>query len=401
MRHKFPLSWPIISFKEVAEVVTGTTPLTSHPEYYGGSLPFIGPAELGKVESITQSPKSLSHDGSKQARLLPAETVLVCCIGATIGKVGFSGTQLATNQQINALVCNKDIVFPRYVFHYCQTLESLIRHQGASTTLPLLPKGRFQEIEIPIPPLEEQRRIAEILDHAEKLRSKRREAIAQLNTLTQAIFLEMFGDPVKNPKGWKRLPFAELLTNIDSGWSPICLDRRVFGEEWGVLKLGAVTWCEYNPTENKALPPGVEPNQNLEVKSGDLLFTRKNTYELVAACALVRETPPRLMMSDLIFRFRLCADAGVNSYYLHQLLIYPTKRRNIQKLAGGSASSMPNISKAKLQTTLIEVPPLALQQEFTQRVEAVEKLKASHRALLSELDALFASLQHRAFRGEL
>ena len=162
MRHKFPPSWPTRSFKEVAEVITGTTPLTSHPEYYGGSIPFIGPAELGGVESITQSSKSLSDDGVKQARLLPAEAVLVCCIGATIGKVGFSGTELATNQQINTLVCNKNIVFPRYVFHYCQTLTSLIRHLGASTTLPLLTKGRFQEMEIPVPILEEQRRIAEI-----------------------------------------------------------------------------------------------------------------------------------------------------------------------------------------------------------------------------------------------
>jgi type I restriction enzyme, S subunit len=246
-----------------------------------------------------------------------------------------------------------------------------------------------------------QKRIAEILDRAESLRAMRRQSIEQLNTLTQAIFLEMFGDPVTNPKGWKRLAFGELLANIDSGWSPVCLDRSVEGEEWGVLKLGAVTKCEYKPSENKALPPDVQPNLKIEVKQGDLLFTRKNTYELIAACALVKETPPRLLMSDLIFRFRLREDSPVNSSFLHQLLIYPTKRRAIQKLAGGSSSSMPNISKTKLQDTLVEAPPIDLQQKFAQRVEAIEKLKATHQKSLTELDALFASLQHRAFRGEL
>jgi type I restriction enzyme S subunit len=122
---------------------------------------------------------------------------------------------------------------------------------------------------------------------------------------------------------------------------------------------------------------------------------------LVAACALVRETPPRLLMSDLMFRFRLRPDAKLDSTFLQQLLIYPTKRREIQKFAGGSAGSMPNISKARLKKTPIEVPPIPLQREFARRVTAVEALKTAQRASLAELDALFATLQHRAFRGEL
>ena len=255
---------------------------------------------------------------------------------------------------------------------------------------------------VPLPPISEQRRIAEVLDRAEALRAKRRAALAQLDTLTQSIFLDLFGDPATNPRGWTRVPFGELSSKIDSGWKlPVCLDRPVAANEWGVLKLGAVTWCEYNPAENKAMLPKVAPDPELEVQPGDLLFTRKNTYDLVAACALVQTTPPRLQMSDLIFRFRLRPDANMDASFLHRLLIYPTKRREIQKLAGGSAGSMPNISKARLQSALIEAPPLPLQRDFARRVAAVEKLKAQSRASLTKLDALFAVLQHRAFRGEL
>jgi type I restriction enzyme S subunit len=247
----------------------------------------------------------------------------------------------------------------------------------------------------------ERKRIAEVLDRADALRAKRRTALDQLDTLAHALFLDLFGDPVINSRGWRRIPFGELLSNIDSGWSPRCLDRPISGNEWGVLKLGAVTWCEYNPAENKALPPDVAPRPDLEVKTGDLLFVRKNTYELVAACALVCGTPPRLQLPDLIFRFRLRSDAAVDASFLHQLLIYPTKRREIQKLAGGSAGSMPNISKTRLRTIPIEVPPFPLQERFARLVASVEKLKTAHRTSLVELDVLFAALQHCAFRGEL
>jgi type I restriction enzyme S subunit len=256
-------------------------------------------------------------------------------------------------------------------------------------------------IPIPLPPLPEQRGIAAILDQADTLRTQRRAALAQLDSLTQSLFIDMFGDPVTNPKGWPRCRFADLLSSIDSGWSPVCHDRPAGQREWGVLKLGAVTRCEFKASENKALLDGVAPDPRIEVQTGDLLFSRKNTYDLVAACALVDSTPPRLMMSDLIFRFRLKAESNVEAVYLHQLLIHPSKRREVQKLAAGSSSSMPNISKAKLADLPIELPPLPLQQTFATRVQAIKALKATHRAALAEADALFTALQQRAFAGSL
>lgn len=405
------MKWSFVNLADVlrfAEVFVDGDWVESKDQDANGDVRLIQLADIGDGYYIDKSSRFLTSDKARELRctFLEKGDVLVARMPEPLGRACiFPGDSKRSVTVVDVCIIrpNPEHNDARWLMHCLNA--PVCRNQMADfatgTTRTRISRGNLTKIKIPLPPLEEQRRIAEILDRAEELRSKRREAIAQIDTLTQSIFLEMFGDPVRNPKTWKRLPFAELLTNIDSGWSPICLDHPVSGEEWGVLKLGAVTRCEYNPTENKALPPSVEPDPDLEVKRGDLLFTRKNTYELVAACALVRETPPRLMMSDLIFRFRLRADTGVNPCFLHQLLIYPTKRRNIQKLAGGSASSMPNISKAKLQTTLIEVPPLPLQQEFAHRAEAVEKLKAAHRASLSELDALFASLQHRAFRGEL
>ncbi|MCA2227555.1 restriction endonuclease subunit S [Nonomuraea aurantiaca] len=259
----------------------------------------------------------------------------------------------------------------------------------------------FDQIEIPVPPIPEQRLIAEVLDQADALRAKRREAIALLDDLTRSIFLDMFGDPVRNDRMWPRVPLRQLIDRIDSGNSPQCLDRPVEGNEWGVLKLGAITSCEYLPYQNKALPSGVAQDPQNEVKSGDLLFSRKNTLELVAACALVHQTPPQLLLPDLIFRIVIKKSAPLLKVYLHRLLIYPGKRKTVQALASGSASSMPNISKARLMELPVELPPTALQAEFSQRIDTIERLKALHTSELHKLNELFASVQQRAFRGNL
>jgi type I restriction enzyme S subunit len=271
---------------------------------------------------------------------------------------------------------------------------------GAAASMPKISGAKLRELQVPVPSFEEQRRIADILDRADALRAKRRAALALLDELTQSIFLDMFGDPAVNSGRWPAVQLGEVLDGIDSGWSPNCLDRPTREGEWGVLKLGAVTWCDYAPGDNKALPEGVQPEASLEVHAGDLLMTRKNTYDLVAASVFVRETPPRLMLPDLIYRLRPRAEY-VLTEFLQQQLVFPTKRKQLQKLARGAAESMPNLSKGRLLTVEIIQPPLKIQQSFIARLDAVHRLRRAQRGSLAEMEALFASLQDRAFRGEL
>ena len=324
--------------------------------------------------------------------------VILSSIGARCGKCFYVEGRWSSLANTQVIFPDKNECDAKFLWYQ---LNDEKRWPRAGTGQPFIKPSDVKRHKVFLPPIEEQRRIAAILDQAETLRTQRRTALALLDSLTQSLFLDMFGDPVANPKGWQRLPLSALVEKIDSGWSPVCLDRRAEEGEWAVLKLGALTSCEFTPQENKALPPDIAPVESIEVKPGDLLFSRKNTYELVAACALVNQTPARLMMSDLIFRFRLNASSAVIPQYLHRLLTYATKRQEVQKLAGGSAGSMPNISKAKLLDFLIEVPPLPLQKTFATRIASIEALKTTHRHALAALDALFASLQQRAFTGAL
>jgi type I restriction enzyme, S subunit len=394
------------SIRDVCELVTDGTHYT--PKNVGAGFPFL------TVKDIKDD-----HLDLKTCSFISEEDYIEACNGnssphpldvlfskdGTVGKVHVVKTEepFAVLSSIAILRPKIDVIDSNYLGYTLKSplvLDQAIRRKTGSAIRRII-LADLSSVKIPLPPIDQQKRIAAILDKAEELRRLRRQSIEQLDILSRSIFIEMFGDPVTNPKGWNRFIFSDLISKIESGHSPNCLDRPKTDQEWGVLKLGAVTWCDYNQSENKALPPHEKPHLELEVKVGDLLFVRKNTYELVAASVLVRSTMPKLLLPDLIFRLRLNSDALINSCFLHKLLINPSKRREIQKLASGAASSMPNISKAKLYSVLIEVPPLSLQQEFAQRIEAIEHLKSQHRESLAQLDKLFASLQHRAFRGEL
>jgi type I restriction enzyme, S subunit len=262
-----------------------------------------------------------------------------------------------------------------------------------------LTKTAASRIPIMLPPLDEQRRIAAILDKADAVRRKRKEAITLTEDLLRSAFLEMFGDPMTNPKGWDIAPLGEVLTAIDSGWSPKCDPRKAKTEEWGVLKLGAVTYGNYNEIEHKTLLPEDVPRPEIEVKTGDLLFSRKNTYELVGASAYVYQTRPRLMIPDLIFR--LCCKARVDSIYIWQVLSQKTIRSRLTRLASGSSGSMPNISKNRLRTLPIPIPPLPLQQKYHNVAQILWINQQRQEKSYQITEDLFNSLLQRAFRGDL
>jgi len=324
--------------------------------------------------------------------------VILSSIGARCGKCFYASGRWSSLANTQVIVPDENKADPRFLWFQ---LNDEGRWHRSGTGQPFIKPSDVKAHRVFLPPIEDQRRIAAILDQADALRTKRREALALLDELQRGIFVDMFGDPVANPKGWERVSFQSLLEEIEGGWSPNCLDRPAAHGEWGVLKLGAVTQCEYREAENKALPPDIEAVPALEVKPGDLLFSRKNTYDLVGACALVGSARPRLLIPDLIFRLRLREGAPIEKRFLHQLLVFPTKRKEIQKLASGSSGSMPNISKGRLSAASIELPPLSLQQEFAKKLDAVAAQKVACLDGLIASNELVASLQHRAFRGEL
>lgn len=298
-----------------------------------------------------------------------------------------------------ALRGDESLVNRRYLYHWfsSQRIQHSVRGLGRQTTnISNLDLGRCQELPVPLPPLSEQERLVAVLDQGVDLRVRRHQTSGLFKGLRRSIFKELH-----DADRWPKYPLGDLLLPIESGSSPVCAKAPVRDDEWGVLKLGAISTGSYIPSENKALLPGISPIAQNEVRGGDVLLTRKNTRQLVGRSVFVESTPPHLLIPDLIFRLVPSDPQILGSRYLQAALDHPSTRAAILSRSGGSAGSMPNISKARLSTVEIGVPPIELQRLFADRMAEIDTLERLGKSQAKDLERLFVSLQSQVFKGSV
>ena len=189
---------------------------------------------------------------------------------------------------------------------------------------------------------------------------------------------------------------GSVLRGIVSGKSVQTLERPAQDNELGILKVSAVTWGAFRPNENKALPPSYDPKDCPRPMDGDILISRANTRELVGAPVMVHGDYPHLLLSDKLLKL-IPDETAVDARYLVRALRSPSASAHFFQCAGGSSGSMTNITQSDIRSAPIYLPPL----EEQRRIASIEALQATHRRALAALDALFASLQQRAFAGQL
>ena len=392
------MSAPLLMLKELGTIHTGSTPKTNDESLFGGDVPFVTPGDLDAVIPIQSTPRTLTEAGVKTADLLPAESVLVCCIGS-LGKIGFAGRPVATNQQINAVVFNPANVHARYGFFACRMLKPQLELMAPATTVPIVNKSRFSELRIPVPPLEDQRRIAAILDQAETLRTQRRQALAHLDTLTQSLFLDMFGDPVANDRGW---PDSLTLGEVADIAAGVTKGRNLEGKvtrELPYLAVANVQDKSLRLDGIKSIDATEDEIQRYRLRKNDLLLTEGGDPDKLGRGTLWNDELPECIHQNHIFRVRLTTEL-LTPLFLNWLVGSPRGKKYFLRSAK-QTTGIASINMTQLKGFPLLAPPLHLQQTFATRIQAIEALKATHRAALAELDALFASLQQRAFAGEL
>ena len=324
--------------------------------------------------------------------------IIIAWDGANAGTVGF-GLNGAIGSTLARLDINDDEIDTIYCAMFLRSKFRYLREKCTGATIPHLSRASLEDLKLPKPSLKTQKKIVEVLDKSQSLIDKKKEQIDLLDELVKSRFVEIFGDIRINEKGWEEKEISNLLISIDSGKSFVCEGYERNGEYPAILKLSAVTYGVYNPLENKALIDENEFIDNMEVKEGDLLFTRKNTPELVGMCAYVYKTTPNLMMPDLIFR--LNTNENCNKIYLWKLINNEMFREKIKMISNGSAKSMSNISKQNLMKLKVPVPPIELQNKFAEFVTKIDEIKSKMETSLSELEDNFNSLMQKAFKGEL
>ena len=395
------MKWNMISTGDIALRKGGSVDPKKHQdevfELYSIPAFDAGAPEVATGSAIGSSKKAVQPNDVMISRIIP-HIRRACVVGPTNGH-----RQIASGEWI---IFRDERIWPKYlrwllvgdVFHsaFMRTVS------GVGGSLLRARPAEVFKIQIPLPSLAEQKRIAGILDAADALRVKRREALAQLDTLLQSTFLDMFGDPVTNPMGWEVRSLGDLAVkkpnngvfrrnheyseNFDSGLPVVWVVELFRGNRIDV-------------SESRRLEATQTEIEKYGLLPGDLLFCRSslkldgiaynNVFlgereEALFECHLIRVSPRTDVVNPMFLNLQL------RSVPMRALLKSKSK-----------TATMTTIDQKALSSVEVVVPPLELQRRFAAAVEFIEEQKARQRTHLAELDTLFASLQSRAFRGDL
>ncbi len=396
-----------IELGQLCHVITkGTTPTSIGLNFADSGIPFLRiqdvkkrTVKLDKVLFISDK----THKALKRSIIKPNDFLIT--IAGTIGQVAIvpkDFPECNCNQALAILRFNQEKLDPLYLLNWLGTDDAIGQISGKKVTgvISNLSLGQIKKLKIPLPPLEEQKKIAEILDAADSLKQKDQQLVEHYDSLSQSLFLDMFDDPVQNHKGWDLSNLGDNLINIVGGKSVSGTVRELKNGEKAVIKISAVTTGVFNEREYKVVNESDIPDTLVKPSKGDLLFSRANTRELVGAVCVVNDDFENLFLPDKIWRLDLNKNC-ISSYYLKFLLTHDGFRENLRKVATGTSGSMLNISKAKLRSLKIPLPTFELQNRFSERIKEIEKQKELAQQSLQKSEDLFNSLLQKAFKGEL
>jgi type I restriction enzyme S subunit len=391
------------SFNEVLDVRDGTH---DSPKYVDDGFPLItsknlvnGKIDFNNINYITENDFIAINKRSK----VDIGDILYSMIGSignfavVSSEVNFAIKNVALFKFKNGKITNK------YLVYFIQSNEFLkqIESQSKGGTQKFVTLKILRNIQIPLPPLPQQQKIANILDAADALRQKDKALLAKYDELTQALFLDMFGDPVNNPKGWERVVFGNFITVLtdyhSNGSYETLRDHVTLKNEPDYALMVRTTDLENNNFEDGVNYIDENAYNHLDkskVYGGEIIMNKIGSAGKVYRMPYLNR-PVSLGMNAFLLRF----NDSINDVFLYFLLISKYGEREIQKRVKGAVTK--TIRKDAVREIPLITPPISLQNQFAERVHVIEQQKAIAQQSLEKSEALFNSLLQKAFKGEL
>ena len=349
--------WEIKKLGEVCDIVGGSTPKTGEPSYWDGVHYWITPAELDGSKYVSSTSRTITDEGVKSAhlQLLPSGTVLLSS-RAPIGKVAITTTPMYCNQGFKNLVCS-NMLYNEFAYWFLYYNTEYLNSLGTGATFKEISKRVVEQIPISVPPREEQERIVEELDCLSGVIEKKRQQLKEYDALAQSIFYDMFDDPITNEKGWSVKKFNKCY-KLASG-NGLSAKNIIYG---GYPVYGG----------NGIIGHHHEFNSDGE----NIIIGRVG-----ALCGNVRNVKGKAFITDNAFILTKKIDND-NTFLLYLLRIL-----NLRKYA--REAMQPVISNKGLENIDIILPPLSLQEEFADKIEAIETQKELLKRSIKEVETLF------------
>lgn len=386
---------------DLGDIYTGNTPSKKNMEFYDSEdIMFIKPDMLEfNIAKIEKANEYISEKAREKARIIPKGSLLVSCIG-NIGKLGINNEEVAFNQQINAIIHNDKIISSKYLAYVIKYNQKKLESIANTAVVPIINKNQFSEFELLIhKDLEIQNKIVDILDKAQKLMDKRKEQIEALDELVKSQFIEMFGDPVSNPKGWKKVICKDISLKIGSGATPSGGNSSY--KEEGISLIRSM-----NVHNNKFVYKDLafiddeqaKKLKNVIIEENDILLNI--TGASVARCCIVPSEIIPARVNQHVSIVRTKQDIIIPVFLCYQFT-NDTYQRVLWNIATSGGATREAITKQQVENLEVIIPPIELQNKFADFVKQTDKLKFEMEKSLNELEDNFNALMQRAFKGEL
>ena len=414
--YKVPKNWCWTRMENIAQWGSGGPPSRKIPEYYNGDIPWIKTGELND-DNIFETEEHITQEAifHSSAKLFPENTVAIAMYGATIGKVGILGIAATTNQACACGVSNL-LVNYKYLFYYARSQKDNFIKKGKGGAQPNISQEIIKSHEFPLPPLSEQHRIVDRIESLfaklDEAKQKAQDALDSFETRKAAILHKAFTGELTaqwrkehgvGMESWDGLQWGSFIVSIEAGKNWNAEGRPPRADEFGVVKVSAVTWGEFNEVESKTCTVEEQWNENVQIHEGDFLFSRANTLQLVGNCVIVKSISRRLMLSDKILRFKF--DKRVIPEYVLHFTRSNLYRNQIEQLASGNQDGMRNVSQKNMKLVEFPIPKLEEQAEIVRLLDDLldkeQQAKEAAEGVLEQIDLIKKAILARAFRGEL
>lgn len=379
------MEFEILKLSEIAEIISGQSPPSSTYNNSGNGIPFFqGKADFGK-----KHPK-VRYWCTKPTKISVPNDILMS-VRAPVGPVIINNVKACIGRGIGIIRVNQNVSLD-YIYYYLKINEEKIASLGVGSTFKAISQKDLKQLEILIPKnFSDQIRIAEILTQAENLITQRKESIALLDELLKSSFLEMFGDPVRNEKGWELLNISKLIkTTINE--SPVKFPKKVYD----YIDIASINnKSKIIEGVNNVLGSEAPSRARQLVELNDILVSTVRPN--LNAVTLIRN-----QFNNPIASTGFCILRSTDSIN-HEYLFMLTKSNYfinelLKKIKG---ANYPAVSDKDIKNVIIPLPPIKLQNQFATLVEKVEALKSEYQASLKELENMYGVLSQKAFKGEL
>lgn len=389
-----------VLIKEIGRVITGNTPSKSNEVFYeSDDIGFIKPDIISedKITYIKSSKDFISEQARSKARIVCNRAVLVTCIGS-IGKIGIiDGGEYAFNQQINAIEPNEKVSSEYLAYCLLYNRDRLV-HIANAPVVPIINKTQFENFRIHIvDEREEQNQIVERLNKISNAINMCKEQIEKYDLLIKSRFMELFGDPVQNPKKWREVNISEILNGkVSNGFFA---KREDYTDEGNVSVLGVAYVVNRMYSQCVDLPKTFGTDEDIEkfqVRYGDILFCRSSLVAegIGKASVVPANVPYGTLFECHIIRLPLNLEKCVPEYI--QMVTTTNYYRN-QILTQSKTATMTTIGQDGLLKTNILLPPIEFQNQFAAFVQQVDKMKSTTQKSIDKLQSLFDSLMQKYF----